>query len=191
MGPVRLVARPADNNLQGPVYRDALIAMTQAVVSIAAQKNVPLELDGEMPIARQALSMLDATTMRDLLRMEAEAIVAAQRAINHALDVLATVRLGYAIAEMEHKEPLSPAAMVASAKNALAAQHANDKSAFMRVWPDIAAAALAHHEARAARVTQPVHIRMPKSVSRVSYATKRKSANVAEETAMGRELNDG
>jgi hypothetical protein len=145
--------------------------MTHAVVSISRQKNVPIEPGGETPMARQALSMLDAAAMQGLLRMDAEAIAAAQRAINHALDVLATVRLAYAIADMEGKEPLSPAAMIASAENALAAQHANDKSASMRVWPDIAVAALAHREARASRATQPVHIAL--AGSHVGYSAPR------------------
>jgi hypothetical protein len=119
------------------LYDDVFAAAIPAVSTYAGMKNVALRDDERAPVLRHAMESLSRKTMRRVLNGDEQAIRAIQLAINHSLDVVATMRVIAIVRGIGDLPPLEWTALVQAAEEMLRQRFANDKTPTMQVWGDL------------------------------------------------------
>jgi hypothetical protein len=118
------------------LYDAVFAAAIPAVSTLAGMKNVALRDDERAPILRHAMEGLSRKTMRRILNGDEQAIRSIQLAINHSLDLVATMRMIAIVRGIGKLPPLEGTALVLGAEEMLRQRCANDKSPTMQVWGD-------------------------------------------------------
>lgn len=116
---------------------DRFFALTLPEVGIvAAHKNVQLDEGAAEAVLRYALKDIPRKTLKQALQNNEQACWTTSFALDHALDVLAMMRL-ISLSESVCKKPLlGSGPLVEKAEDCLRQQFANDKTPTCAVWRD-------------------------------------------------------
>jgi len=118
------------------LYDRVYAAVLPSVAVIAAHKNVPLMDDDQEVVLRDALRGVRRNTMRRIMNGDPDAISSLRWAIDHSLDVLASMRMFLVVDAVCGKGIGDMHALLRRAEDVLRPRSANDKSPTMNIWPD-------------------------------------------------------
>jgi hypothetical protein len=118
------------------LYDRVFAVALPTVAVIAAQKKVALREDEYAPLLRHAMENMRRKAMRRVLHGNEAAIHSIQLAINHSLDVVASMRLVCILRGLNHQPALLGDALVQEAEKFLRMPSANDVAPTTRVWGD-------------------------------------------------------
>jgi hypothetical protein len=142
------------------LYDAVFAAAIPAVSTYAGMKHVALRDDERAPVLRHAMEGLSRKTMRRILNGDEEAIRAIQLAINHSLDLVATMRMIAIVRGIGNLPPHEGTALVQAAEEMLRQRFANDKSPTMQVWGNPVEMTAAYVRAQLAELDRPL-IKLP------------------------------
>jgi hypothetical protein len=136
----------------------AVATIADAMIAMAAAKNVPMTHERCVEFARGTVDAFDASAVYRLLDSEPGMVARAARTINRVLDTIAAARVIHFVWEVEGFDQLDMAQINVLAQAWVRNTIVNDSGDTRYRWPDPADMVIDYHKTRA---SGPVAVRYP------------------------------